>query len=656
MPGGMAVQDLRPRVAIEGVEPQVDGGRFPVKRVLGGHLDVEAFVFVDGHDAVRAALQVRADGDEVWRELPMEKVAQDRYRGRFTPRALGRFAYRIMAWPDRFGTWLGGLRKKVDAGLDVRVELADGAAMLRRFAHSGPHPRRGKLVELAERLPTEGLASFDVESIETIRDCDPRELATLSSTFEVIVDPVRAAFSAWYELFPRSASPDQMRVGTLQDVLARLPYVADMGFDTLYLPPIHPIGKVNRKGRNNSVTAEEGDVGSPWAIGSDEGGHTALHPELGTMEDLDRLVQGARERNIDVALDIAFQCAPDHPWVKSHPDWFVQRADGSIQYAENPPKKYQDIYPLNFQTEDWRNLWVALRDVFLYWAKHGVKTFRVDNPHTKPFSFWEWCLAEVKRAHPESIFLSEAFTRPLVAERLAKVGFTQSYDYFPWKNTKEEIEAYFSQLSERLDFFRPSSWVNTPDILTEYLQLGGRPACTVRFVLAATLSANYGVYGPVFELCEVTAREPGSEEYLNSEKYEVRHWQLEQPHGLQRLVRRVNRIRREHPALQQDQNLQFQRTSDEAVVCFTKFCDDDVVLVVANVDPHRPRSTWIELDAELLELEEGRAYQIHEMLGEERFLCSGPRIHMELDPGIQPAKIFRISRKVRTEADFDYYF
>jgi len=652
----MVESDLRPRVAIEGVHPQVDGGRFPVKRVLGGDLEVEAFVFVDGHDAVRAALQVRASGEEAWTDLPMERFGHDRYRGRFTPGEVGRFAYRVFAWPDRFGTWLHGLRKKVDAGLDVSVELADGAQMLRRFVDTSRAPHRGKLVEYAERLPMEGLDALDDEAVADIRACDPRSLATASQTYEVIVDPVRAGFSAWYELFPRSASPDQTRVGTLRDVQTRLAYVAEMGFDTLYLPPIHPIGKVNRKGRNNRVKAEEGDVGSPWAIGSDEGGHTALHSELGTMEDFDQLVQSARERNIDVALDIAFQCAPDHPWVKEHPDWFVQRSDGSIQYAENPPKKYQDIYPINFETEDWQKLWSALRDVFLFWAKHGVRAFRVDNPHTKPFSFWEWCLAEVKRAHPDAIFLSEAFTRPLVAERLAKAGFTQSYDYFPWKNTKGEIEEYFGQLRERLDFFRPSSWVNTPDILTEYLQLGGRPAATVRFVLAATLSANYGVYGPVFELGEVTPREPGSEEYLDSEKYEVRHWQLEQPHSLKRLIRRVNRIRREHPALQQDHNLHFHRTSDEAVVCFTKNCEDDVVLVVANVDPHSPRSAWIELDTEALELDGSRPYQVHEMLGEERFLWSGPRNHVHLDPGIQPAKIFRIRRKVRTEADFEYYF
>ncbi|MEM1023618.1 MAG: alpha-1,4-glucan--maltose-1-phosphate maltosyltransferase [Myxococcota bacterium] len=651
----MAEQDRRARVAIERVTPQVDGGRFPVKRVLGGELEVEAFVFIDGQDAVQAVLQVRTEGEKDWEDLPMHRVGPDRWAGRCVPGEVGRYAYRVVGWPDRFQTWLQGLRKRLDAGLDGSLELSDGVALLHRYAETSDPPLRSQLMGLAERLPTEGLALLDENALAVVSASDPRRLATVSSVYEVVVDPARAAFSAWYELFPRSASPDQTRVGTLRDVQTRLAYVAELGFDTLYLPPIHPIGRVNRKGRNNRISAEAGDVGSPWAIGSEEGGHTSLHPELGSLDDLDRLVEAARGRGIEIALDMAFQCAPDHPWVKAHPDWFARRGDGSIKYAENPPKKYQDIFPFDFETNDWRGLWDALRDVFLFWGEHGVRTFRVDNPHTKPFPFWEWCLREVKRVHPDAVFLSEAFTRPLVAERLAKVGFTQSYDYFPWKNTKGEIEAYFSDLSRNLDFLRPSSWINTPDILSEYLQLGGRPAATVRLVLAATLSANYGVYGPVFELGEVTPREPDSEEYLDSEKYEVRHWMLEQPHSLRRLVRRVNRIRQDHPALQRDGNLRFHNTSDDAVICFTKSCDEDVVLVVANVDPTGARSAWIELDTEALGLDTGRPYQVHDMLGEERFLWSGARNLVQLDPRVQPAKIFRIRHRIRSEADFEYY-
>lgn len=651
--------DRRPRAVIERVRPAVNAGRFPVKRCLDEALEIKALVFADGHDRVRAVAHL--DGPEQRREArEMRPWGHDQYSAELTFDELGAWSFRVEAWVDRWSTWLDGARKKRSAGVDTSVECGDGALLLRAFAEKGrgTGDDRRALRSWAERLERDGGEAIDaIDAALEAAACraDPRAHATWSDAVPVVVDPPRARFTAWYELFPRSASPDATRTGTLRDVEDRLPYVQELGFDTLYLPPIHPIGRVHRKGRNNARTAEEGDVGSPWAIGAEEGGHTAVHPQLGTVEDLERLARTCRERGIELALDIAFQCAPDHPWVKEHPNWFKARSDGTIQYAENPPKKYEDIYPIDFESDDWEALWAALRDVFMFWIDHGVRTFRVDNPHTKPLPFWEWALGEVKRAHPDVVFLSEAFTRPNVAYRLAKAGFTQSYDYFPWKNTKWEIEDYFSSLTEVTDFFRASSWTNTPDILTEYLQFGGRAAASTRLILAATLSASYGVYGPVFELGEVTPREPGSEEYLDSEKYQVRHWTLDQPHSLRRLIQRINRIRRENRALQSDRSLRFHPTSDDAVVCYSKRDGDNAVVIVANTDPHNRRTATIDLDLDAIGVGPRRPYQVHEALGEERFLWSGARNVVDLEPGVQPAKIFRVLSRVRTEADFDYF-
>ncbi len=463
---------------------------------------------------------------------------------------------------------------------------------------------------------------------------------------EIAVGPERARFSAWYEMFPRSASPELGRHGTLKDVEARLPYVARMGFDVLYLPPIHPIAHAHRKGRNNSVTAEEGDPGSPWAIGAEEGGHTAIHPDLGTMEDFDHLVQTARDdHGIEVALDIAFQCSPEHPWVTEHPEWFRHRPDGSIQYAENPPKKYQDIYPVDFSTPAWRELWEALADVFRFWIGHGVRVFRVDNPHTKPFAFWEWVIEAITRGHPDVILLSEAFTRPKIMHRLAKLGFTQSYTYFAWRNAKWELEQYFGHdLPEVREFFRPNLWPNTPDILTEYLQTGGRPAFVARLIMAATLGASYGVYGPAFELCEHVAREPGSEEYLNSEKYEIKRWDLDRPDSLAELIGVVNGIRRHNPALQTDRGLRVHRTDNEALFAYSKTSDDgsNVILCVVSVDPFNPQSGWVEVDPSILPVPEGEPYQAHDLLTKARFVWHGARNFVVLDPHQVPAHVFAL--------------
>jgi starch synthase (maltosyl-transferring) len=470
---------------------------------------------------------------------------------------------------------------------------------------------------------------------------------------------VRARFSAWYELFPRSASPDAQRHGTFRDCLARLPYVSSMGFDVMYLPPIHPIGLSERKGRNNRLDPGPQDPGSPWAIGAPQGGHKSIHPELGTIEDFRALVAAARERGIEIALDIAYQCSPDHPYASEHPEWFLQRPDGSIQYAENPPKKYQDIYPFHFETPAWQALWRELKSIVDFWIGEGVCIFRIDNPHTKPFAFWEWLIGSVKAEHPDVIFLAEAFTRPKVMHRLAKLGFTQSYTYFAWRNTKHEIVEYFTELTQTpsCEYFRPNLWPNTPDILTEYLQFNGRAGFMVRLTLAATLGASYGIYGPAFELLEHEPREPGSEEYLDSEKYQRRVWDLEQPASLAPFIARVNRIRRENVALQSDWSLRFHRIDNDALIAYSKRSDDggNVLLCVVNLDPHHAQAGWLELDLEALDIPEGGRFQAHDLLSEARFLWQGRRNYVALDPSRGPAHVLLVRRRVRTERDFDYF-
>ncbi|HVS01241.1 MAG TPA: alpha-amylase family glycosyl hydrolase, partial [Thermoanaerobaculia bacterium] len=474
-----------------------------------------------------------------------------------------------------------------------------------------------------------------------------------------VVDPPLARFGAWYELFPRSASPDPQRHGTFRDVEARLPYVQELGFDVLYLPPIHPIGETHRKGKNNTLTPEADDVGSPWAIGGAAGGHKAIHPQLGTLEDFRRLVAAARERGIEIALDVAFQCSPDHPYVRQHPDWFRQRPDGSIQYAENPPKKYQDIYPFDFETPSWRELWEELESVFEHWIAQGVTVFRVDNPHTKALPFWEWAIGELKESHPEVILLSEAFTRPRVLYYLAKAGFSQSYNYFPWRTTKHDLTTYFTELTqtEVAEYTRANLWPNTPDILTEQLQHGGRPGFMQRLVLAATLGASYGIYGPSFELMEATPREPGSEEYLDSEKYQRRVWDLEGEGSLRHFIARVNAIRRANPALHQDRSLRFHPVANEALVAYSKVSREaaNAILVVVNLDPHHPQAGWLDLDLAELGVEGERSFQVHDLLIGARYLWQGARNHVSLDPQTVPAAIYRIRHRVRTEEDFDYF-
>ncbi|HZD17838.1 MAG TPA: alpha-1,4-glucan--maltose-1-phosphate maltosyltransferase [Actinomycetota bacterium] len=642
MPG-----DGRRRVVIEGVWPEIDAGRFAIKRTAGEEVWVEADVFTDGHDEVACVLRHRHEHDD-WHETPMEPAGNDRWRASFIVEELGSYRYTVLGWVDRFATWTHGLRKKVDAGQDVRVDLAIGAGMVGGAARRARGQDAARLRSVAKELRRGGRTASALALGEELARLvaaypDRRYLSTYVRELSVTVDRERARFSAWYELFPRSTSDEPKRHGTFDDVIARLPYLSELGFDVLYLPPIHPIGRTHRKGRNNTPVAGPGDPGSPWAIGAEEGGHTAVHPELGTFDDFERLVAAAARHGIEVALDIAFQCSPDHPWVREHPSWFRLRPDGTVQYAENPPKRYEDIYPLDFETADWKALWEALCDLFRFWIGHGVRIFRVDNPHTKPFAFWEWAIAEIKADHPDVIFLSEAFTRPKVMYRLAKVGFTQSYTYFAWRTSKQELTDYFTELTRTgaAEFFRPSLWPNTPDILTAFLQQGGRPAFAIRFVLAATLGASYGIYGPTYERCEGTPRDAGSEEYRNSEKYEIRAWDIGGSEPLQDLIARVNRIRREHPALQTNATLRFHATDSDQLIAYSKTTEDraDAIVVIVNLDPANVQSGWTDLALWDLGLEADADVEAVDLLTGDRFEWRGARNFVRLDPTVHPAHI-----------------
>ncbi len=658
--------DGRKRVIIEGVSPEIDCGRYPVKRTIGESVIVRADIFADGHDALRCELLFRHENESDWSRKAMEPLVNDRWKGEFSVGRIGKYSYTIEAWVDSFLTWRNGFRKKVEAGQDDSVEIMMGINLIRdtikRAAAEDVTDLEKWLTAVAKEknFATQAYLLLD-ESLRALMDSYPdRHLVTrYTPELSVTVDRERARFGAWYEMFPRSCGGSPGKHGTFKECETRLPYIADMGFDVLYLPPIHPIGKTYRKGRNNATVASPEDVGSPWAIGSVEGGHKSIHPELGTVDDLRSLVDAARRYNIEIALDIAFQCSPDHPYVQKHPEWFRWRPDNSVQYAENPPKKYQDIYPLEFETSDWKALWKELKSVLEYWAEQGIRIFRVDNPHTKPFAFWEWVISEVKHAYPETLFLAEAFTRQKVMKRLAKLGFTQSYSYFAWRNTSDELRQYFTELTSTdvREYFRPNLWPNTPDILTEYLQIGGRSGFMVRLILAATLGANYGIYGPAFELCENRAREFGSEEYMDSEKYELRQWAIDSPESLAPLIRLVNTIRRENPALHGDWSLRFHTIDNEHLICYSKQTTDlsNVILVIVNLDVHHTHSGWLEIPLREWGLEAGQAFQVHDLLSNAHYLWHGHRNFVELDPRRMPAQIFRVKRRIRTERDFDYF-
>jgi starch synthase (maltosyl-transferring) len=658
--------DGRKRVVIESVEPEIDRGRFAIKRIVGDQVEVEADVFADGHDHVAARLLFRYHQVPDWSVAPMQPLGNDRWRASFPVVRLGEYVYTVAGWIDHFDTWRSDLEKRIAAAQDVRVDLLNGAQLIEEAAERGNRDDSDALRRWAAQLrhakdteTAQGTALDPALAALMGQYPDPRLETRYERELRVVVDREKARYSAWYEMFPRSTSAEPGRHGTFRDCEARLDYVARLGFDVLYLPPLHPIGHSFRKGKNNSVTAQAGDVGSPWAIGADEGGHLALHPQLGTLDDFRSLLRSAAKKNIEMAMDVAFQCSPNHPWVREHPEWFRKRADGSIQYAENPPKKYQDIYPLDFESSDWEGLWEALRDVFLFWIEQGVRIFRVDNPHTKSFPFWEWLIAGIKHDFPDALFLAEAFTRPRVMQRLAKLGFSQSYTYFSWRNTKQELTEYLTELthSRASEFLRPNLWPNTPDILPEALQIGGRPAFLTRVVLAATLGSSYGIYGPAFELGENQPLRPGSEEYLNSEKYEIREWNLDAPHSIAGAIADVNRARRENPALHASHELFFHPTDNPYLIAYSKASHDgsNVVLTIVNLDPFHNQIGWVDLDLERLHLRPAETFQVFDQLTGRRFLWQGPRNYIELSFETIPAHIFRVLRRVRSERDFDYY-
>ncbi len=654
-----------PRAVIENVRPAVDGGRFAVKRTVGEKVRVSADIFADGHDALGAVVLYRRIAAPDWIEVPMRELGNDRWEGTFTVAEIGSYEYTVVGWVDPFESWRRAFEKKFMAGQDVAADLLIGIELIERAAARASGVDAQALHAWAAALRAEAgrtesaHAALNPELARIARKYPDRSNAAHHDPcFPLWVDRERARFSSWYEMFPRSCGEGE-RHGTLADCERRLDYVASMGFDVLYLPPIHPIGETRRKGRNNAPAAEPGDPGSPWAIGAEEGGHKAIHPELGTLEDLRRLRERAAERGIELALDIAFQATPDHPYVREHPEWFRRRPDGSIQYAENPPKKYEDILPFDFESRHWRELWEELKSIFVFWLEQGIRIFRVDNPHTKAFAFWEWVIAEIRKDYPETILLSEAFTRPKVMYRLAKLGFTQSYTYFTWRNTKYELTQYLTELTqtEVCEYFRPNFWPNTPDILPEYLQYDGRPAFAIRLVLAATLSSNYGIYGPAFELLENTPLAPGREEYLHSEKYEIKRWNLDRPESLRDFIARVNRIRRENPALQSNERLRFHDIDNDHLIAYSKSTEDfsNLIVVVVNLDPFHTQSGWLQLPLEEFRLDVRQSFQVHDLLANARFFWQGGRNYVELNPYVAPAHIFLVRRKVRTERDFDYY-
>jgi starch synthase (maltosyl-transferring) len=623
------------RVAIRGVSPEIECGRFPAKGIIGDSFVVEADVFADGHDSIACAVAYRHEDDETWLEVPMEALGNDRWRASFRADKLGLYLYTISGWIDPFQTWYKDFLKRIAAHQDVTIDLQIGAALLKKAADRAHGRDAQKLKELAASLGSE-----DVDDRLAALACAhaDRTNATHYKELRATIDPVRAGFSSWYEMFPRSC-------GTFRDCELMLPEIAAMGFDVVYFPPIHPIGLSHRKGRNNSTAAEPDDPGSPWAIGAKAGGHKAIHPELGTIDDFHHLVATAAKLGIDIALDLAYQCSPDHPYVKEHPEWFRQRPDGTVQYAENPPKKYEDIYPFEFQSPHWRSLWDELKSIVEYWVAQGVRIFRVDNPHTKAFDFWEWMIRDLKKKHPDLIFLAEAFTRPNVMYHLAKLGFTQSYTYFTWRNSKAELTEYLTELTktEVREFFRPNFWPNTPDILHEYLQSGGRPAFMSRLVLAATLSSNYGIYGPAYELCENQPREHGSEEYLNSEKYEVKSRNLHDPSSLRPFISRVNAIRRDNPALHSNDRLEFHKLDNDQIICYSKRTADNknLILTIVSLDYRWPQSGFVELPLEELGIDVRHPYRMVDLLTGAKFVWQGSRNYVELRPHEAPAHILR---------------
>jgi starch synthase (maltosyl-transferring) len=684
----------RARVVIEEIKPQVDCGRYPVRRIVGDRIEVSAAIFSDGHDHVSAQLLYRHEQDAEWNETPLTALPNDLWSGSFVVDRLGMWSFTLRGWVDHFDTWCADLRKRLEAQAqpvngrvdrdpaisgaanpdaadpappessttpqDIAVALEVGAGLVQGAGEraTGTDAKAlGEMAALLRRMAGEKRAHYEFpltqEMIDLVAGYPEHRFASMpTKELQIRVERERARYSTWYELFPRSTSPDPHRHGSFRDVEALIPEIAAMGFDILYLPPIHPIGTAFRKGPNNSVVAKPGNEGSPWAIGSSEGGHKAIHPSLGTFAEFDHLVQALHQYGLELAMDIAFQCSPDHPWVKEHPEWFIHRPDGTIQYAENPPKKYQDIYPLNFESADWKRLWEELRSVFQFWIERGVRVFRVDNPHTKALPFWEWCIAELHARWPDVILLAEAFTRPHIMYSLAKDGFSQSYTYFTWRTAKAELQAYFEEITKPpvSDFFTPNVWPNTPDILHASLQAGGRPAFMQRLILATTLAASYGIYGPAYELGENVPVRAGSEEYLNSEKYEIRRWDRTAPHSIAPLVIRLNQIRRTNPALQSDLSLHFHDVDNPQILCYSKTAaafdgaPENVILVAVNLDPFNEQAGWIDLDLKQLGIRHDEYFDVEDLLTGAHYRWHDRSNYVALRPQSMPGHVFRVTR------------
>lgn len=633
------------RVIIENVQPLIDGGLYPAKRTVGERVDVMASIFGDGHDHLRAEVLYKKAGAKNWSVVEMAPTYNDEWTASFYVSEKGSYVFTIQAWVDHFETWYDGFKKKANAKVDVTVEVMEGVLLLRELGNTN-----ADLIAWARRLEnkTEQVTEL-VLSPEFANLVHKYPLRKHETTYAremcIQVEHTKANYSAWYEFFPRSASLEAGKHGTFQDCVRLLPRIAAMGFDVLYFPPIHPIGKVNRKGKNNNVRSQPGEPGSPWAIGSDEGGHKSVLPALGTLEDFKKLVSEAKRLGIDVAMDIAFQCAPDHPYVKAHPEWFKQRPDGSIQYAENPPKKYQDIYPFNFETDNWLELWEELKSVFLFWIEQGVFVFRIDNPHTKPIPFWQWVIAEVQKLYPDVIFLSEAFTRPRIMASLAKVGFTQSYTYFTWRVTKQELVEYVNELvyGASRNYFRPNFWPNTPDILPYHLQHQSENSFIMRYALAATLSSNYGVYGPSYEFYENTPIE-GKEEYFNSEKYEIRNYDWKRTNRMTDIMSLLNKIRKENAALHSTWNVQFCPIENDQIIAYLKTTDDlsSIILVIVNLDVHRGQSGYVQLPKSKLRLTEKINIKVHDLVTDEHYTWTQEWNYVDLNPHKMPFHVLKL--------------
>ncbi len=650
---------MRNRVIIENVRPEIDGGQYFIKRVPGERVDVVADIFGDGHDYIRAALYYRHESEKRWSEIFMEAEPNDVWKAGFRVEKKGFYFYKLEGWIDHLLNWHKGFLKKQEAGQDMRVELKIGASFLKETAKRHPKAKAAQLAQLAQQLEREDGYDEAVQLVLSenfagvVQDCPMKQFETVyDKNLRVRVGWEKELFSTWYELFPRSASEKPGQHGTFKDCERLLPRIHEMGFDVLYLPPIHPIGKLNRKGKNNSTEAEPADPGSPWAIGNEEGGHKAVHSELGTLEDYKHLIRKAKkEYGIDIALDLAFQCAPDHPYIKEHPEWFLWRPDGTIAYAENPPKKYQDIVPINFETEDWKNLWEELLSVILFWCGAGVRIFRVDNPHTKPFRFWEWVIGEVQREYPDTIFLAEAFTRPKVMAALAKGGFNQSYTYFTWRTNKQEMEEYLTELTqtELREYFRPNFWPNTPDILAFELMNAGPNAFAKRLLLAATLSSNYGLYGPAYEFLENAPNTNGKEEYFNSEKYEIRHYDWGYRNRMTALITRLNQIRKEHPALQTSWNIHFTRTDSEQLMSYVKYTEDmeNIIWCIVSFDAEFRQSGFVEVPKQLLGIGRNVNLKVTDLLTGEVYHWFNEWNYVEIDPDKYPGHVLLVEKKQR---------